>query len=119
MHPAVDARRLLESGSSRLRALSESGCCEAGRVVVPIQPVAAPRPPRQEHRRPRLLAVESTTAADQPHRSPVGCEMDDHQDHAEDPDRRMTQDLDAMKCEVPEAPPWQPCSQQKGAEEYR
>jgi hypothetical protein len=25
---------------------------------------------------------------------PAGCEMDDHQDHAEAPDRRMTQDLD-------------------------
>jgi hypothetical protein len=32
-------------------------------------------------RRPHVMA---------PPRIPAGCEMDDHQDHAEDPDRRMT-----------------------------
>jgi len=42
-----------------------------------------------------VLAVKSTTTAVQPPpRIPAGCEMDDHQDRAEDPDRRMPQDLD-------------------------
>jgi hypothetical protein len=42
-----------------------------------------------------VLAVkEHHNAVQSQPRIPAGCEMDDHQDHAEDPDRRMTQDLD-------------------------
>src|SRR5512133_2625684 len=71
------------------------GGVEAGRIVVPIQPLAAPPPPRQEHRRPEGAgSKEHHHRGPAPPRIPAGCEMDDHQDRAEDPGRRMTQDLD-------------------------
>jgi hypothetical protein len=46
--------------------------------------------------------------------------MDDYQDHAEDPDRRMTQDLDTPEVRGPGgAAMAAPCPQQKGADEDR
>jgi hypothetical protein len=74
------------------------GGVEAGRVVVPVQLLAAPPPPRQEHRRPEGAgSKEHHHRGPAPPRIPVGCEVDDHQDHAKDSDRRMTQDLDRPK----------------------
>jgi hypothetical protein len=71
------------------------GRVEADRVVVPIQPLAAPPPPWQEHRRPEGAgSKEHHHCGPAPPRIPAGCKMDDHQDHAEDTDRQMTQDMD-------------------------
>jgi len=79
------ASALCASGSGPRRGRSRPGRC----------PHTAPCGPATNIVAPRMLAVKSSTTADQPPpRIPVGCEMDDHQDHAEDPDRRMTQDLD-------------------------
>jgi hypothetical protein len=97
------------------------GGVEAGRVVVPIQPLAAPPPPRQEHRRPEGAGrKEHHHRGPAPPRIPAGCEMDDHQDHAEDPDRRMTQDLDTPEMGgAGGAAMAEPCPQQEGADEDR
>jgi hypothetical protein len=77
----------------RIRKWSSAGRSRPGRC--PHTPLAAPPPPRQEHRRPEGAgSKEHHHRGPAPPRIPAGCEMDDHQDHAEDPDRRMTQDLD-------------------------